>query len=112
MDSARCFEISAKGPGVLLRVSQDRASAGRPSGSSEVSGGDAGCAVGMLMWGLALRSGWGVKRDEEKGFKWLRRAAELAVEDLEVMRTQMKQGDGKLTGMQVGFGVYFDRCGS
>ncbi|KAG8888191.1 hypothetical protein FRB98_008209 [Tulasnella sp. 332] len=100
VDSARCFEISAKGPGVLLRVSQDRASAGRPSGGSEVGGGDPGCAVGMLMWGLTLRSGWGVKPDEEKGFKWLRRAAELAVEDLEVMRTHVKPGDGKLTGIQ------------
>ncbi|KAI0791777.1 hypothetical protein C8Q75DRAFT_715540 [Abortiporus biennis] len=45
-----------------------------------------GCGVGMLMWGLALRHGWGCEKDEIKGFKWLRRAAELAVEDLEGAR--------------------------
>ncbi|KAG8935113.1 hypothetical protein FRC02_008575 [Tulasnella sp. 418] len=44
---------------------------------------DGGCGFGMLMWGLSLRSGWGVKKDEKMGFKWLRRAAEWAVEDLE-----------------------------
>ena len=42
-----------------------------------------GCGVGMLMWGLTLRHGWGVEMSEAKGFKWLRRAAELAVGDLE-----------------------------
>lgn len=119
VDSARCFEISAKGTGSLLRghspsVSSSTRSAGRPSGSpsvgrpsggSSLSGdGEGGCAVGMLMWGLTLRSGWGVKPDEEKGFKWLRRAAELAVEDLEVTRTKLAGGgggDGKLSGLQV-----------
>ncbi|KAI5822033.1 hypothetical protein K523DRAFT_422238 [Schizophyllum commune Tattone D] len=28
-----------------------------------------GCGVGMLMWGLALRHGWGVPRDEKGGFR-------------------------------------------
>ncbi|KAL1686644.1 hypothetical protein GGG16DRAFT_63874 [Schizophyllum commune] len=42
-----------------------------------------GCGVGMLMWGLALRHGWGVPRDEKGGFRWLRKAAEMAVRDLE-----------------------------
>ena len=37
----------------------------------------------MLMWGLTLRHGWGVEKSEEKGFRWLRKAAELAVVDLE-----------------------------
>ncbi|KAK2462112.1 hypothetical protein APHAL10511_006575 [Amanita phalloides] len=41
-----------------------------------------GCGVGMLMWGLALRHGWGCRKDEKSGFKWLQRAAEYAVEDL------------------------------
>ena len=44
---------------------------------------DGGCAVGMLMWGLALRHGWGVPKDEPKAFKWLKRAAEHAVVDLQ-----------------------------
>jgi TPR repeat protein len=39
---------------------------------------DGGCSGGMLFWGLSLRSGWGVARDEKKGFEWLRRACEPA----------------------------------
>lgn len=42
-----------------------------------------GCSVGMLMWGLTLRHGWGCEKNEKSGFKWLTKAAELAVEDLE-----------------------------
>ncbi|EEB97390.1 hypothetical protein MPER_03301, partial [Moniliophthora perniciosa FA553] len=45
-----------------------------------------GCGVGMLMWGLTLRHGWGVSKDEKKGFGWLRKAAEGAVRDLEAAR--------------------------
>ncbi|KAJ7717230.1 hypothetical protein B0H16DRAFT_1611876 [Mycena metata] len=48
---------------------------------------DGGCGVGMLMWGLALRHGWGCAKNEKHGFKWLRRAAESAVSDLEAART-------------------------
>lgn len=59
-DSASCFEKSASDKG--------------------------GCGIGMLMWGLTLRHGWGCPKDEKKGFKWLRRAAESAVEDLENAR--------------------------
>lgn len=40
----------------------------------------------MLMWGLTLRHGWGVAKDEKKGFGWLRKAAEGAVRDLEAAR--------------------------
>ncbi|KAJ6539503.1 hypothetical protein B0H19DRAFT_1179368 [Mycena capillaripes] len=47
---------------------------------------DGGCGVGMLMWGLALRHGWGCTKNEKQGFKWLRRAAESAVSDLESAR--------------------------
>ncbi|KAJ7356561.1 hypothetical protein DFH08DRAFT_849346 [Mycena albidolilacea] len=47
---------------------------------------DGGCGVGMLMWGLALRHGWGCAKNEKSGFKWLRRAAEHAVSDLESAR--------------------------
>jgi hypothetical protein len=38
------------------------------------------------MWGLALRHGWGCEKNEKRGFTWLRRAAESAVEDLESAR--------------------------
>jgi hypothetical protein len=59
-ESARCFERSATEEG--------------------------GCGVGMLMYGLSLRHGWGCARNEKAGFKWLRKAAEHAVEDLERVR--------------------------
>jgi hypothetical protein len=45
-----------------------------------------GSGVGMLMWGLTLRHGWGCDKDETLGFSWLRRAAEAAVGDLERAR--------------------------
>ncbi|KAG6373113.1 hypothetical protein JVT61DRAFT_6715 [Boletus reticuloceps] len=56
-DSAVCFEKSAMEQG--------------------------GCGVGMLMWGLTLRHGWGCEKNEKSGFKWLTKAAESAVQDLE-----------------------------
>jgi hypothetical protein len=62
-DSASCFEKSAKELG--------------------------GCGVGMLMWGLTLRHGWGCEKDEKQGFRWLRKAAESAVVDLETARGGM-----------------------
>lgn len=59
-ESAVCFEKSAKEGG--------------------------GCGVGMLMWGLTLRHGWGCEKNEKVAFKWLQRAAESAVDDLESAR--------------------------
>jgi len=56
-ESALCFERSAKEQG--------------------------GCGVGMLMYGLSLRHGWGCPRNEKSGFHWLKKAAELALTDLE-----------------------------
>jgi hypothetical protein len=63
-DSAVCFEMSAKEQG--------------------------GCGVGMLMWGLTLRHGWGCKKNEKSGFNWLRKAAEISVADLESTRGGME----------------------
>lgn len=48
-----------------------------------------GCGVGMLMWGLALRHGWGCEKNEKHGFRWLRKAAESAVGDLQSAREGM-----------------------
>lgn len=59
-DAAICFEKSAKDNG--------------------------GCGVGMVMWGLTLRHGWGCEKNEVLGFKWLQKAAESAVTDLEGSR--------------------------
>ncbi|KAL0578517.1 hypothetical protein V5O48_003460 [Marasmius crinis-equi] len=47
---------------------------------------DGGCGAGMLMYGLTLRHGWGTEKNEKVGFKWLRKAAESAVVDLESAR--------------------------
>jgi hypothetical protein len=63
-DSAVCFELSAKEQG--------------------------GCGVGMLMWGLTLRHGWGCEKNEKSGFNWLRKAAEISVADLESTRGGME----------------------
>lgn len=64
-DAAWCFERSAKEGG--------------------------GCGVGMVMWGLSLRHGWGCEKNELLGFKWLQKAAESAVKDLE--NTKKDGGD-------------------
>ncbi|KAG1725588.1 uncharacterized protein EDB91DRAFT_1062153 [Suillus paluster] len=48
-----------------------------------------GCGVGMLMWGLTLRHGWGCEKNEKNGFKWLTKAAESAVDDLGKVREGM-----------------------
>jgi TPR repeat protein len=34
----------------------------------------------MLMWGLALRHGWGIPQREKDAFMWLRKAAEGALD--------------------------------
>jgi hypothetical protein len=72
-ESAACFEKSA-------RLSKDE------KGTS---------GVGMLMWGLTLRHGWGCPKDEKQGFQWLRRAAEAAVGDLERAREGVDSTDVK-----------------
>ncbi len=58
-----------------------------------------GCGMGMLMWGLCLRHGWGVDRDEKQAFHWLRRACEIALGDLEevesLVATDQKQKKSK-----------------
>jgi len=46
-----------------------------------------GCGGGMLMWGLTLRHGWGCEKNEKVGFKWLSKAAESAIADLETARS-------------------------
>jgi len=64
---------------------------------------DGGCIVGMCMWGMALREGWGVRKDHKKGFDWISRAAARAGElmagsqsgvkseaELKAIRSEMK----------------------
>jgi TPR repeat protein len=72
-----------------------------PPGSSAAAAaatGKGGNGVGMLMWGLTLRHGWGVPKDEKAAFKWLRRAAEMATDDLEVTR---QRGGAEVNLLQV-----------
>jgi len=49
---------------------------------------DGGTPFGMLMWGLCLRHGWGVPKDEKQGFIWLRQACEIAVGEFEELQGQ------------------------
>ncbi|KAG1889183.1 hypothetical protein F4604DRAFT_1876919 [Suillus subluteus] len=48
-----------------------------------------GCGIGMLLWGLTLRHGWGCEKNEKSAFKWLTKAAESAVDDLGKAREGM-----------------------
>lgn len=41
---------------------------------------DGGCVVGMCMFGMALREGWGARKDPVKGFSWIQKAAARAGE--------------------------------
>ncbi|KAI0735842.1 HCP-like protein [Earliella scabrosa] len=54
------------------------------------------------MWGLAQRHGWGCEKNEMTGFKWLRRAAELAVADLE----KGQQGDMSAVRSELVLAIY------
>ena len=60
-----------------------------------------GCGMGMLMWGLAQRHGWGCPQSESRGFKWLRRAAEMAVGDLEAARAGMDRSAIKVCVLRI-----------
>lgn len=61
---------------------------------------DGGCVVGMCMWGMALREGWGARKDPRKGFEWIQRAAARAGEmsnnpvksetELKAIRSELK----------------------
>ena len=81
-DSAICFERSAKEAG--------------------------GCGVGMVMWGLSLRHGWGCEKDEARGFSWLQKAAEGAITDLKSSR----KGGLDTCGVQVRLSAFrsLHRC--
>ncbi|KDR84730.1 hypothetical protein GALMADRAFT_46622, partial [Galerina marginata CBS 339.88] len=79
-ESARCFERSANEGG--------------------------GCGVGMLMYGLTLRHGWGCNKNEKVGFRWLMRAAESAVGDLEKVRTGGGQEDVGVVQTELVLAIY------
>lgn len=59
-----------------------------------------GCGLGMLMWALSLRHGWGCKVDTEKAYWWLQLSAETLVQDLENLKSEMTKTDLLLAGDQ------------
>jgi hypothetical protein len=58
------------------------------------------------MWGLTLRHGWGCEKNEVLGFKWLQKAAESAVTDLEGSRKGLDT-----SAVQVGHNILNARQG-
>jgi TPR repeat protein len=66
---------------------------------------EGGSGVGMLMWGLTLRHGWGCNKNEKGGFKWLSKAAESAVADLDLVR-KGGVGDPKLLQSELVIAIY------
>lgn len=45
-------------------------------------GAEKGNPIGMFLYGVSLRHGWGCKKNEHAAFQYLQKAAEHAVEDL------------------------------
>lgn len=58
---------------------------------------DGGCVVGMCMFGMALREGWGARKDPVKGFSWIQRAAARAGE---LMSTTTPKTDSELKAIK------------
>lgn len=63
---------------------------------------DGGCGAGMLMWGLSLRHGWGCQVNESRAFKWLQKAAESVIEDLDSsLKSSTHPPKSKINGLSV-----------
>jgi len=60
----------------------------------------------MLMYGLSLRHGWGCTKNEQLGFKWVRKAAESAVGDLEKLRTGQTNIDQSSVQAEMVLAIY------
>ncbi|SPO31263.1 uncharacterized protein UTRI_05927_B [Ustilago trichophora] len=58
---------------------------------------DGGCVVGMCMFGMALREGWGARKDPVKGFTWIQKAAARAGE---MMSTTSPKTDSELKAIK------------
>ncbi|SNX86648.1 uncharacterized protein MEPE_05357 [Melanopsichium pennsylvanicum] len=58
---------------------------------------DGGCVVGMCMFGMALREGWGARKDPEKGFTWIQKAAARAGE---LMSSTTPKSDSELKAIK------------
>lgn len=58
---------------------------------------DGGCVVGMCMWGMTLREGWGARKDPRKGFEWIQRAAAKAGE---LMQSSHRRSEAELKAVR------------
>ncbi len=58
------------------------------------------------MYGLTLRHGWGCGKNEKMAFKWLMKAAECAVEDLERMRRSGGEGAAGVVETELVLAIY------
>ncbi|KAI9600675.1 hypothetical protein H4Q26_000465 [Puccinia striiformis f. sp. tritici PST-130] len=52
-----------------------------------------GCGVGMLMWALALRHGWGCMVDTAKAFGWLQLSIETLLRELHHSKLEKQHYD-------------------
>ncbi|KAK0533886.1 hypothetical protein OC835_002869 [Tilletia horrida] len=62
--------------------------------SAKVEGG---CVVGMCMFGMALREGWGAKKDPRRGFEWIQAAATRAGE---VLKVTLPRTEAEITALK------------
>ena len=53
--------------------------------------------VGMCMWGMTLREGWGARKDPRKGFEWIQRAAAKAGE---LMQSSHRRSEAELKAVR------------
>ncbi len=67
---------------------------------------DGGCVVGMCMFGMALREGWGARKDPVKGFTWIQRAAARAGEMMSNTTTPKTDSELKAIKSELKLSVY------
>ena len=67
---------------------------------------DGGCVVGMCMFGMALREGWGARKDPVKGFTWIQRAAARAGELMSTTTTPKTDSELRAIKSELKLSVY------
>ncbi|TKY88188.1 hypothetical protein EX895_002898 [Sporisorium graminicola] len=67
---------------------------------------DGGCVVGMCMFGMALREGWGARKDPVKGFTWIQRAAARAGEMMSTTAAPKTDSELKAIKSELKLSVY------
>ncbi|SJX65592.1 uncharacterized protein SRS1_16219 [Sporisorium reilianum f. sp. reilianum] len=67
---------------------------------------DGGCVVGMCMFGMALREGWGARKDPVKGFTWIQRAAARAGEMMSTTSSPKTDSELKAIKSELKLSVY------